>query len=74
MATPIYYKIIIIALGLLTSLICNSIAKAQPTVKTQIAYASITQIGIIFIEIALGYHQLALVHFMGNAFLEPIKF
>jgi len=66
-------KIIIIALGLLTSLICNSIAKAQPTVKTQIAYASITQIGIIFIEIALGYHQLALFHFMGNAFFRTYQ-
>ena len=66
-------KILIITLGLLTSLICNSIAKAQPTVKTQIAYASITQIGIIFIEIALGYHQLALVHFMGNAFFRTYQ-
>ena len=66
-------KILIIALGLLTSLICNSIAKAQPTVKTQIAYASITQIGIIFIEIALGYHQLALFHFMGNAFFRTYQ-
>ena len=66
-------KIVIITLGLLTSLICNSIAKAQPTVKTQIAYASITQIGIIFIEIALGFHQLALFHFMGNAFFRTYQ-
>ena len=66
-------KIVIIALGLLTSLICNSIAKAQPTVKTQIAYSSITQIGIIFIEIALGFHQLALLHFAGNAFFRTYQ-
>lgn len=66
-------KIIIILLGLLTSLICNSIAQAQPTVKTQIAYASITQIGIIFIEIALGFHQLALFHFAGNAFFRTYQ-
>jgi NADH:ubiquinone oxidoreductase subunit 5 (subunit L)/multisubunit Na+/H+ antiporter MnhA subunit len=66
-------KIVIITLGLLTSLICNSIAKAQPTVKTQIAYASITQIGIIFIEIALGFHQLALFHFVGNAFFRTYQ-
>ena len=66
-------KIVIITLGLLTSLICNSIAKAQPTVKTQIAYASITQIGIIFIEIALGFHQLALFHFIGNAFFRTYQ-
>lgn len=69
----ILIKLLIISLGLLTSLICNSIAKAQPTVKTQIAYASITQIGIIFIEIALGYHQLALIHFLGNAFFRTYQ-
>lgn len=66
-------KIIIILLGAITSFICNSIAKSQPTVKTQIGYASITQIGIIFIEVALGWYDLALLHFMGNAFLRTYQ-
>lgn len=68
-----YINYFIIFAGISTSFICNYIAKSQPTVKTQIAYASITQIGIIFIEIGLGFHTLALFHFMGNAFLRTYQ-
>src|SRR6185436_18936090 len=59
--------------GLVTSLIAASIARVQSTVKTQIAYSSITQIGLIFIEVALGFHTLALIHFAGNAFLRTYQ-
>lgn len=68
-----YVNYIIVLLGITTSLISNAIAKSQPTVKTQLAYASITQIGIMFIEIGLGYYSLALFHFMGNAFLRTYQ-
>ncbi len=66
-------KVLIIVLGLATSLIASSIARVQSTVKTQIAYSSITQIGLIFIEVALGFHTLALIHFAGNAFLRTYQ-
>ena len=66
-------KVLIIILGLATSLIAASIARVQSTVKTQIAYSSITQIGLIFIEVALGFHTLALIHFAGNAFLRTYQ-
>ena len=66
-------KGLIIAIGVLTSLIATSIARVQATVKTQIAYASITQIGLMFIEVALGFHTLALVHFTSNAFLRTYQ-
>lgn len=66
-------KALIITLGLATSLIASTIAKVQSTVKTQIAYSSITQIGLIFIEVALGFHTLALIHFAGNAFLRTYQ-
>ncbi len=64
---------IIIAIGLTTSLVATSIAQVQSSVKTQIAYSSIAQIGLIFVEIALGWHVLALVHFAGNAFLRTYQ-
>jgi NADH:ubiquinone oxidoreductase subunit 5 (subunit L)/multisubunit Na+/H+ antiporter MnhA subunit len=64
---------VIIVFGVLTCLTSNTIASTQPAVKTQIAYASITQIGLIFIEMALGWHLLALVHFAGNAFLRAYQ-
>jgi NADH-quinone oxidoreductase subunit L len=66
-------RIMIGALGLLTSLATTSIARVQSSVKSQIAYASIAQIGLIFIEIALGFENLALWHFAGNAFLRTYQ-
>jgi len=48
-------KIAIIIIGALTGIMATLIARVQATVKTQIAYSSAAQIGIIFIEVALGF-------------------
>jgi NADH-quinone oxidoreductase subunit L len=66
-------RVLVIATGALTGIVGTLIARVQPTVKTQIAYSSAAQIGIIFIEVALGWHILALVHFAGNAFLRTYQ-
>ncbi len=66
-------KWIIIGIGITTSVIGFLIASVQATVKTQIAYASITQIGLMFVEVALGFHTLALIHFAGNALLRTYQ-
>jgi NADH-quinone oxidoreductase subunit L len=67
------FKCVIFTVGLFSALIANQICKVQSTIKTQIAYANVTQIGLIFIEIALGYYNLALIHFTGNAFLRTYQ-
>lgn len=66
-------RFIIALTGLLTAIISYFITKVQSSIKPQIAYASITQIGIMFIEVALGLHTLALIHFAGNAFLRTYQ-
>ncbi len=66
-------KITIIIIGALTAIIATLIARVQPTVKTQIAYSSAAQIGLMFIEVALGFHWLVLLHFAGNAFLRTYQ-
>lgn len=66
-------RIVIGLLGLLTSIVASGIARVQSSVKAQIAYASISQIGIIFIEVALGLTDIALLHFAGNAFLRTYQ-
>lgn len=66
-------RVLIGLTGLTTAIIAYFITRAQSTIKTQIAYSSITQIGIMFIEVALGLHTLALVHFAGNAFLRTYQ-
>jgi NADH-quinone oxidoreductase subunit L len=69
----LWAKIVIIAIGAITAIMATMIARVQPTVKTQIAYSSAAQIGLMFIEIALGFHWLVLIHFAGNAFLRTYQ-
>lgn len=66
-------RILVALIGLSSSLIATAIARVQSTVKSQIAYSSIAQIGLIFIEIAAGFETLALIHFAGNAFLRTYQ-
>ncbi|MFN3874335.1 MAG: proton-conducting transporter membrane subunit, partial [Flavobacteriales bacterium] len=66
-------RILIGAVGLLTSLMASVTARVQSSVKAQIAYSSMAQIGLIFIEVAAGLELLALIHFAGNAFLRTYQ-
>ena len=69
----LWAKIVIIVIGAVTAIAATLIARVQPTVKTQIAYSSAAQIGLMFIEVAIGWHWLVLIHFAGNAFLRTYQ-
>lgn len=69
----VWLRIVIAIFGLVTAIVATSIARVQSSAKTQIAYASITQIGIMFIEVAAGLHWLALLHFVSNASLRTYQ-
>ncbi len=66
-------RIIIGLIGLITAIIGTLTARVQSSVKSQIAYSSLAQIGVIFIEVAAGFETLALIHFAGNAFLRTYQ-
>lgn len=66
-------RVLIGLLGITTSFIATGIARVQSSIKAQIAYSSISQIGLIFIELSLGLEILALIHFAGNAFLRTYQ-
>lgn len=66
-------RIFIAAVGLTTSIVATLTARVQSSVKSQIAYSSIAQIGLIFIEIAAGLEVFALIHIAGNAFLRTYQ-
>ncbi|MEQ1635308.1 MAG: proton-conducting transporter membrane subunit [Methylococcales bacterium] len=57
-------------IGLLTVFIASIAEKTQSNIKGQVAYASIAQVGFMFMELAFGLEALVLVHFLGNAFLR----
>ncbi|MGR8940279.1 MAG: proton-conducting transporter transmembrane domain-containing protein [Gammaproteobacteria bacterium] len=63
-------RAIVFMIGLLTVCIATLSEKTQSNIKGQIAYASIGQVGLMFMELALGLETLVLVHFLGNAFLR----
>jgi NADH:ubiquinone oxidoreductase subunit 5 (subunit L)/multisubunit Na+/H+ antiporter MnhA subunit len=66
-------RFVIGGVGLLTAVMANFSARVQSSVKSQIGYASIAQIGLIFIEIAAGLEWLALIHIAANAFYRTYQ-
>lgn len=69
----LWLRITIAVFGLVTAVVASAIARVQSSAKTQIAYSSISQIGIMFIEVAAGLHWLALLHFISNASLRTYQ-
>ncbi|MGH8549308.1 MAG: proton-conducting transporter membrane subunit [Methylococcales bacterium] len=65
-----FTRLIVLLIGLLTVIVASVSEKTQSNIKGQIAYASITQVGFMFMELALGLETLVLLHFLGNAFLR----
>lgn len=66
-------RVLIAILGLISALIATGTARVQSSVKSQIAYFSIGQIGLIFVELALGLENIALFHFVTNALLRTYQ-
>lgn len=63
-------RLMIFSIGLLTVIVASLSEKTQSNIKGQVAYASIAQVGFMFIELSLGLETLVLLHFMSNAFLR----
>lgn len=60
-------------IGIVTFVFANFTARVQSTIKSQVGYASIAQIGVIVVEIALGWENVALVHSAANAFYRSYQ-
>lgn len=63
-------RLIVLTIGTLTIIVAGISEKAQSNIKGQIAYASIVQVGFMFVELAFGLDYVVVTHFMGNAFLR----
>ncbi len=64
----------LIAVGVVTSLYATLVGRAQTDIKTALAYATLTQLGLIMAEIGAGLRLLALAHIVGHAFLRSLQF
>lgn len=68
-----YLQAALIISGLLTTLFGSLVGRVQNDIKSELSYASITQLGIIVIEIGLGLYSLALIHVFAHASLRTLQ-
>jgi NAD(P)H-quinone oxidoreductase subunit 5 len=66
-------RIAVIGVGFASAVFGAYTTRVQTDVKSALAYASLTQLGIIVVEIGLGFRYLALVHIIGHALLRTLQ-
>lgn len=64
----------VIMLGLMTSLYASIAGRVHADIKATLAYASLTQLGIIVAEIGLGLRFIPLVHIIGHVSVRTLQF
>ncbi len=63
----------VVIVGAVSALFGTLMSRTQTDVKNALAYASLTQVGIIVVEIGLGLRYLALIHIIGHAALRTMQ-
>jgi NAD(P)H-quinone oxidoreductase subunit 5 len=67
-------RLLAAVLGVATAIFAGTATRVQSDVKSSLAYASLTQVGIIVVEIALGWYTIAFVHLAGHACFRLLQF
>ena len=65
---------LLMAVGLATAMHGTMAGRACSDAKTLLAYASLAQLGIIFVEIGLGWSTFALLHIVGHGATRTLQF
>lgn len=63
----------VLLVGLATVVHGTLVGRVQSDAKSALAYGSMTQVGVIVVEIALGWTWLAVVHMVGHACLRTLE-
>ncbi|MBX3232573.1 MAG: proton-conducting membrane transporter [Labilithrix sp.] len=64
----------IVLVGLATAIVATLSGQVSPDAKTSLAYATIAQVGLMFVECGLGFHRTAIVHLCAHAVLRYFQF
>lgn len=64
---------IVIAVGLISAIFGTLAARVQSDIKSALAFASLTQVSIIVVEIGVGLRYIALIHIIGHACLRTLQ-
>ena len=66
-------RVALVLIGGFTAIHAALVGRVQTDLKSMLAYASMTQAGIIFVEIGLGFRVVALVHIVSHAILRSLQ-
>ena len=66
-------SIAVVVVGLVSAVFGALAARVQTDIKSALAFASLTQVGIIVVEIGCGLRYIALVHMIGHACLRTLQ-
>ena len=64
----------VIAIGAATAVYGTIAGRASADAKTSLAYASLTQVGVVFVEIGFGWRSIAIAHILGHAVVRTLQF
>ncbi len=64
----------VIAIGAATAVYGTISGRASADAKTSLAFASLAQVGVIFVEIGLGWKSVAVAHILGHALVRTLQF
>lgn len=64
---------LVVAFGLGTAVHATMVGRTQTDIKTALAYASLTQVGIILAEIGIGLRWIPLLHMLGHISVRSLQ-
>jgi NAD(P)H-quinone oxidoreductase subunit 5 len=67
-------RVLVGGIGVATTIFAGITTRVQSDVKSSLAYASLTQVGIIVVEIAIGWYTIAFLHLAGHACFRLLQF
>jgi NADH-quinone oxidoreductase subunit L len=65
---------LVIVIGVITAAHGAIVGRASADAKTSLAYASLTQVGLVFVEIGMGWKWIAVAHVLGHATVRTLQF
>ena len=64
----------VIVVGAATAIYGTITGRASADAKTSLAFASLTQVGVVFVEIGIGLRSVAVAHILGHALVRTLQF
>jgi NADH-quinone oxidoreductase subunit L len=74
LARSVLASALVILIGVATAIHGTIVGRASADAKTSLAYATLTQVGLVFIEIGLGWRWIAVAHILGNATVRTMQY